>query len=160
MHDTLELLQSLEFRLVGPGREPNGRDEPAASRCGPICTFDLPDILRLVEARSGDGTVVLGVLGDVELLLQVVKVTPQLSPAGVSLLERKVLPDVLVEHLVDGCVGVDPSAGVAVPIPDAAGAGTPLEDLDGETLLPESVLWSVGNLLFGRVDVHTVRVWR
>jgi len=48
------------------------------------------------------------------------EISLQILPAGVALPEGEVLPQLLVEELVDGGVAVDAGAGVLVPVPDAA----------------------------------------
>ena len=82
--------------------------------------------------------VIHSVLGDIPLLLEVVKVSTKLLSTWVSLFECEVLPQVLVEELVNWGIRIDSSSGIAVPVPDTTGSSSLLENLDFESLLAKS----------------------
>jgi hypothetical protein len=72
-------------------------------------------------------------------LFDVIKVSSQILPARVPFFEGEVFPQLLVKELVDGGVGVDTSARIAVPVPNTARCRTLLEDSDVVAKLPQAV---------------------
>jgi hypothetical protein len=67
---------------------------------------------------------------DVPFLVNKVEVLAELLPAGIAFFEGPFRPELLVKELVNGCIGVDARARIAVPVPDAAGSSALLVDLD------------------------------
>jgi hypothetical protein len=49
-----------------------------------------------------------------------VKVAAEILPASISFFEGEIFPQFLVEKLIDWTVGVNTSARIAIPVPDAA----------------------------------------
>jgi hypothetical protein len=73
-------------------------------------------VLGFVEGSAIDVLVVFCMCIRVPLLLNMLEVTTELRPPGVTLLECEVLPKLLIEKLVDGSIGIDTSSRIAVPI--------------------------------------------
>lgn len=102
MYLALELIQALVWWDILLRRETDGRDEVATVCHTPIRTFDFPLAGLFVKLCASHHTIVFRVLANLQLLVEVLEVASQFPPTGISLLERKVLPDFLVEELVDG----------------------------------------------------------
>jgi len=115
-------------------------NEPLAPNLSPIRAFHKPLVLVLIESRPIHMLVEFNVLQHIPLLLHVLEVAAKLFPASISLLEGEVFPQLFVKELIDGRVGVDAGARVAVPVPDPARGGAFFEDFDGHALLADSVM--------------------
>lgn len=113
---SLEVLESLVRRGVRLGREAYAWDEPFCHDLA-LLGGNGPLLRLVVEPGALDGAVKLDLLLEIQLVFEVCKVSSQFLPVGVALLEGEALPDILVEELVYGCIAVDTSAGIAVPIP-------------------------------------------
>ena len=128
MHDPLKPLHPLHLRDILLRRQPHPQYKPPTRRPRPIRTIHRPPIRPLIEPRPVHPLRIVRVLRELQTRVDVVEVPTQLVAIGVALVEREILPDLLVEELVEGRVAVDPCAGVAVPVPYAAGAGAGFED--------------------------------
>ncbi len=79
----------------------------------------------------------LGIFPDLPLFFDMVEISSQFLPPCISLLEGEVLPQLLIEKLVDRCITIDTGSWVAVPIPNTSAGRTFLVDLNVEALFSE-----------------------
>jgi hypothetical protein len=69
---------------------------------------------------------------DIPFLVDELEVVPQFLPAGISLFERPLFPQLLVKELIDGRIAIYSSSRIAVPIPDTSTCRAFLVDLNAE----------------------------
>ncbi|KAH9845394.1 hypothetical protein Tdes44962_MAKER06679 [Teratosphaeria destructans] len=112
-----EVAEPRDRRAVLLGSEANARYEPSSVDLAAIRALNEPLLPLLVELRSVYVLAVFCVLINLPLLLDEFKVATELWPAGITLLERKLLPKLFVEKLVDRGIAVDAGARIAVPVP-------------------------------------------
>jgi hypothetical protein len=128
----LEVPKALEGRRVSFTGKANAGDKPTSINLGAIRALNQPLLTTFVKDGTVDVLVEGSIVLYIPLLFHVLEVFTQLLPSGVSILEGEVFPQLLVEELVNGRVGVDASPGITVPIPDAARGTSLLEDANLE----------------------------
>ena len=134
-----EVVDAGQVGDVRLGGEPGAEHEPPGADRGATFGLDRPLVVRLDPARRRDPGAETDVASEVPDPVDVVEVGAQFLPPGVPLAPVPVLPDRRVRVLVDRHVGVDPGAGVAVPVPDAAEVVARLEQHDVESQRAEPV---------------------
>jgi hypothetical protein len=87
-------------------------------------------VLIFIKSSTINMLVELNIFENIPFLLHVLEISPKLFPAGISFFKGEIFPELLVEELVDGSIGVDAGTGIAVPVPDTTGCRPLLEDLN------------------------------
>lgn len=126
---TAEGLQPGDRRDVGLGAETGARHQEGGPHRRSVGGPHDPLLALLVELGRGDPGVEPDVLAQVELLVEVVEVPPDLAPVREPLGVLPVFPEVLPRELVHRPVAVDAGPRIAVPVPDAADPRAGLVDL-------------------------------
>lgn len=156
VHVASKIAQARDRGRVPSCSKANAGDEPSTVDFRAIGAVHQPLVLVLVKLGSIDMPVIFDMLLNIPLLLDVFEVASQLRPAGIALGEGEVLPEVLVEKLIDWSIAVDACARVAVPVlsalaqalqdlrwqfayPDAATCATLLVNRDTEAQLAQSI---------------------
>lgn len=67
-------------------------------------------------------------VSNIPFLLDIFKICAEFLPSRISILECEILPQFLVEELIDWGISVDAGAGVTVPIPDTSRCSSLFKD--------------------------------
>jgi hypothetical protein len=116
--DALERIDPREvIRDVAFGGKPSSNDEILGLSRPPVLSLDVPPAFLFVELGTNNHAVEGAVLFDLQDLVDVVEVFPQLLVVGIIGIPGPVFPRLRDRELVFGDLGIDTSAGVTVPTP-------------------------------------------
>ena len=113
-----ESFESLVGWNVGLRRKAGTENEIFCARHAAIGHMHVPASGCLVEIRRHDTLVETNAAAEIEHLVHVVKITPEFVPGRKALCPIPVAPDLFDRIFIDGHMGVDASARIAVPVPD------------------------------------------
>lgn len=119
IHLSFEVAEILDWRCVLLRGESNTWNEPPTGYLGTIRAFYVPAVGALIEPSAVHVFVELGILVYFPNFLDVIEISSEFFPPGISLLECEVFPQLFVEELVDRRVAVDASSWIAIPVPDS-----------------------------------------
>ena len=125
-----ETVQAVEGRAVDGREAPGGHDAVGGREPRTVLGGNPPASCRIVEDGFGDRRLELDVAAEVEAIRDVLQVAQDLRLPRVALGPPPLLLE-LVRELVGilDTIGITAGAGIAVPVPGAADAAAPLEDL-------------------------------
>jgi hypothetical protein len=116
--DALERIDPREvIRDVAFGGKPSSNDEILGLSRPPVLSLDVSPVFLFVELGTNNHAVEGAVLFDLQDLVDVVEVFPQLLVVGIIGIPGPVFPRLRDRELVFGDLGIDTSAGVTVPTP-------------------------------------------
>ena len=98
-----------------------------------VGALDLPLVCVCVEPCSGNPGVEPDVARQLELLVDMTEVAPQLVPGGEALAPFPVAPELFHGELVVRHMRIDSRPRVAVPVPDSAQVGAGFEETHAES---------------------------